>query len=192
VNNIFRIKNDNFRFQEPTLDIEDVLDYFPEDYSELDALKFSYNNIGLSAWWNDTALTFKNIEGATPAPIPDICTWIDATLIISSKAYDLVAEELKPFGEFLPLTFNGNRYFIFNCLTVGQADEINSKQDIQNGAYMGVKRLQFNSTDVIHKTVFKTPFNRCMDLFCNDKFKNIIEKSHLQGIAFDENLAGHF
>jgi len=189
---IYRIHNDSYNFQEFQLDVDDFIDLIPEDYEELYIYKFSYHNMQLKKWWSGVESAFKTIADKPEAPIPDICTWLGASIVLSPKAFTALSELLSPYGEFLAVTCASKTYHIFNCLTLGQVDEINSAQIIENGTSMGVEKLAFNAVDVDGKIAFKTQFNHCMDLFCNESLKQKVEEAALTGIIFDENLAANF
>lgn len=189
---IFRIKNDDFNYQAFALDIDDFIDFVPDEIPENQIIKFSYYNLQLKPWWGEVHSAFKGVGGEERQPLPDVSTWIDATLVLSSRAQSILKLLLSTFGEFLPVQCDHEIFYIFNCLTFGMADEINSKQDIQEGAFMGLKSLQFNTVDVDQKIVFKTTLNRCSDIYCNQEFKNMVESNNLSGIAFDADLEGIF
>ncbi len=195
---VYIIKNDNYKYQELTLGIHDFIDLIPEKYDDLYIAKFNFNNMSLNKWWSNIHSSFKTIEDEPEAPIPDISVWIGATLALSPKAYSILHDLLSPFGEFLPVTCGNDTFHIFNCLTFGMVDEINSKQNLQyiegepEGIYMGIKKLLFNKVDIQKKEIFKTKFNYCQDSFCNENFKNTVEKNNLKGIVFKDNLASMF
>lgn len=186
---IFAIRNKDFDFQEFVLPITDVMSFAPASADQKQVMKFHYNNLALSSWWPDQVkASFKQIPDNDPAPIPDICEWRAACLVLSPKAYKVLKAQLEAFGELLPVQIEKETYYIFNCLTMGMVDEINSKQDIQNGAYMGVKHIQFNSVDVENKAIFKTTFDRCATVYCDKKIKSIVEANQLTGIEFRSDL----
>ena len=87
--------------------------------------------------------------------------------MLSPKAYRLLIELLEPFGEFLSVTIDDERYFIFNCLT-------------------------FVDASAEGKLIFKCCYQHCLDVFCTERLKNIIEDFGLSGINFDLNLATPF
>ncbi len=63
--------------------------------------------------------------------------------MLSPKAYRLLKELLEPFGEFLPVTIDDERYFTFNCLTFVDADESQSEKQLYEGEEVGIKSLVF-------------------------------------------------
>jgi hypothetical protein len=143
----------------------------------------------MAKWWPTMYAEFKQIEDKPPAAIPDICEWRGASIVLSPKAYKALRTTLNNFGEFLPVICERETYYIFNCLTFGQIDEINSKQDIQDGVFMGTKNVRFNSVDIADKAVFKTKLDRCLTIFCSSKLKDAVTSNNLTGIEFKEDLA---
>ncbi|MCL6272212.1 hypothetical protein M3P05_20020 [Sansalvadorimonas sp. 2012CJ34-2] len=189
---IYSIKNDGYEYQELCLPITALMDAAPDSVPSRDVMKFHARNLAMRSWWKPLNVNFAPVQDKPDAPLPDVCVWRGSTLVLSEKAYQVLSSILEPFGELLPVTQNSENYYLFNCLTLGLADELNSEQDIQSGVYMGVKRLAFNTVDVEGKSVFKTKFNRCMSLFCDDALPTLVEEHHLKGLIFSTDLASEF
>lgn len=192
MSNVYAVRNDGFKFQEFCLPITDLIDAAPESVSTRDVMKFHSKNLPMSSWWKPLQVQFRAAEGFPNASIPDICLWRGFTLVLSSIAHKILSSKLEPFGEFLPVHYGSQEYYIFNCLTLGLADEINSQQDIQDGVFMGVKKLAFNEIDIAEKLIFKTEYNRCASLFCLLPLKTLIEKEQFKGIVFNDDLVSEF
>lgn len=179
--NIYAIRNDGFRFQELDLDINDIIDYFPDEVSYDDAHDFSLNNLSLKDFWPDIATGFAEIADQENLP-PDITTWINATLVLSPRAFRYLGDMLTPFGEFLPVHVGDSTYQIFNCLTVAEVVESESDET----------KLVFDEKSISGKLVFKSTFQKCIDIFCGEQLKNVIEELELGGVVFDTRLATPF
>src|SRR6218665_3064488 len=110
---IYKVENDGFRFQELDLNVFDFQRYFPDEISTLELHQFAENNLSLSKYWPSMKTDFSTIEGGENL-LPDVSCWIGATLLLSPKAYRLLGELLKPFGEFLPIWIDDQAYQIFN------------------------------------------------------------------------------
>lgn len=192
MNSIYAIRNDGFKFQELDLEIDDIIDNFPEDIDYKSAHDFSIENIAMTSWWPPIKTDFLNIADASPAPIPDISKWIDATLVLSPKAFRFIGETLKPFGELLPVTIAGETFHIFNCLTVAEVDEQACEKKFYQGEEMGIQTLAFKTGTEEQSLIFKTPYQNCMDLFCGEFLKHAVESFELTGVVFDANLAQNF
>jgi hypothetical protein len=188
---VYRINNDGWKYRDPQIDLEAVIANVPEDIEDTMAFQFPQHNLALANTWKPVRLEFKELPPDPQKP-PDICTWHGACLILSPKAYDAIGQLISPFGEFLPVDYNGTEYMIFNCRTLGRTDDINSKVEQFEGVPMGVEKLAFNAVDVIDKVIFKTPLNYSACCFCGDLFKGAVEKAGLRGIRFETNLTHVF
>ncbi len=174
---IFAIRNDGCKYQELDLDVNDFIEEFPECYDYGQCHDFSVENISMLEFWQFKRTGFREIEGEENL-IPDITSWIDATLLLSPKAYRLLSDTLSPFGEFLPIMIEMETYYIFNCLTV--VDVIEEKSSDTS--------IEFDMGSVSNTLIFKTRFQRCLDLFCLERLKTIVEGFELKGIVFDSHL----
>lgn len=188
---VYRINNDGWKYQDPSIDLERVIANVPEEIEDSIAFQFPQHNLALASTWSTVPLSFKQIM-LDSQDVPDICTWHGACLILSPKAYDAIGLLTSSFGEFLSLDCEGVIYRIFNCRTFGRTDDINSKIEQFEGVPMGVEKLAFNALDVNDKTIFKTQLNHCACCFCGDLLKEAIEKAGLRGIRFETNLTHIF
>ena len=186
---IYRIHEDNANFQNFFLDLEEVLDVMDETIGEREFLGFSVDNISLKDLWPGFKAEFKKKERKGKIlPRPDMATWRGANLVLSQKAYDVLAKSLESYGEFLPLTCDDEPCYIFNCLTLGEIDEVNSKKEMLDGYPVGVERLVFDEERLGDKLVFKTPYERCISVLCQNEFKDMVERAELTGLRFDAHL----
>lgn len=188
---VYRINNDGWKYQDPSIDLERVIANVPEEIEDSMAFQFPQHNLALATTWSTVPLNFKQIMPDSQG-VPDICTWHGACLILSPKAYDAVGQLISPFGEFLPVDYEGVVYQIFNCRTFGRTDDINSKVERFEGVPMEVDKLAFNALEVSDKAIFKTQLNHCACCFCGDLFKEAIEKAELCGIRFETDLTHIF
>lgn len=190
----YLIRNDGYKYQELGLEIDDIVDFMPEEltYSMIDLLDFSLNNISFKSWWEPGDTKFDPIGGKSSDPVPDVSRWIGATLVLSPRAYSTVVELLNPYGEFLPIQVNNDTFHIFNCLTFGKVDESRSTKTYFKGVVSEIKKIVFDSNEVSDKAAFKTDYNNCIDIYCNDQLKTAIEKSGLTGVIFSDDFAPEF
>ena len=189
---VFAIRNDGYDFQELDLKIDDVIDLRPNDLDENNVLDFSLLNYPMAQWWPTPDTEFIAIDNDQAAPIPDISKWIDVSLVLSAKAFRLLGDTLKEWGELLPITVVGEKFYIFNCLTFGTVKEELCEKAYYQGEEVGLKTIMFDEEDVAKKTIFKTDLNSCMELYCGHRLKNIIEEYKLTGMIFSEKLVEDF
>lgn len=189
---VYAIRNDGYIFQELHLEIDDFIDNFPESVGFHEAHDFSMGNLSMSDWWKPVGTFFAPIEEDTDAPIPDIAKWINATLVLSPKAVAAIGEVLARNGEFLPINIAGQNFHIFNCLTLMGVDHTRCEKAFYDGEEIGWKTIAFKESDVTKTIIFKSRDQGCLDLFCGDELKNLIEKHQLNGVAFDQSLTRSF
>ncbi len=187
----YAIRNDGVKFKTLDLKILDVNRNSPDDLELEDVIEFSKRNTKMSAWWKAPETDFISINGDESDAIPDISMWVDAALVLSPKAYRLLSDLLKPFGEFLPVHVQKETYYLFNCLTTGEEDSDKCKFEKHKGITLGLERLTFKES-VQDLVVFKSPLQNCLTVFCGDRFKGATESFELSGIKFDTNLIEKF
>ncbi len=182
---IYAMRNDGIKYQELDLISTDILDFFPPDIDEVDILKFSLRNTSLKKYWQLRKTGWHKIEGEENL-IPDITNWIDASLVLSPKAHRYLEDLMKPFGEFLPIQIEDDKdpHYIFNCLTVAEVDEAQSNPE--------ENKMMFLEESVGDNLFFKTPYQGCLDLYCTERAKDLIQSLEFQGIVFDERLYTEF
>ena len=186
------MRGDALHFQELDLEIDDFIETLPDSVEESDVFDFAIENTALAEYWPSLDSEFVSHSHNARLPIPDVSKWIDASLVLSPKAHRLLKELLEPFGEFLPVTTDDERYFIFNCLTFVDADESQSEKQLYEGEEVGIKSLIFDNASAEGKLIFKCRYQHCLDVFCTERLKNLIEDFGLSGINFDLNLASPF
>ena len=181
---IYCIETDYSKYLDLSIDYEEILFEIEEAMGEDAFLDFSYNNSSLSKYWRDFGGHFNDTGACKNPSKPDVTNWHDATLFLSHKAHDVLSGALKPFGEFLPISIDGESCYIFNCMNVVDVDEENSVADIADGAWLGVKSVVFKEGADRGNLVFKTKFDRCVKIYCGDEFKALIEGNGLGGVDF--------
>lgn len=133
---------------------------------------------------------FTNFSARPANPkgeIPDIFTWHDATLLLSSRAYRLLVNSLKPYGEFLPVEAGGETFYIFNCFEIGDVDEETIEHEYDSNMRLGLKYFESKLTNE-ERLVLKTPIESCLTLYCNKRFKAMVCSLALTGLQFDPGL----
>lgn len=181
---IYCIQDDSFAFQQLDLMPDDVIDARPDDISEDDVLDFCQTNCRMAEWWPVPETVFISEGGNENNLIPDISKWIDSSFVLSPKAYRLLGATLEQWGELLPVIVNGERFYIFNCRRTGEIDLSQSEKEYFEGEDVGVKQIAFDYGDVSEKLVFKTPFNSCIQIYCGDRFRSLVEDFALTGVQF--------
>ena len=172
----YKIVNDGFDFQELDLEIDDLLEHFPENISTDEAYNFSQSNLSLKDFWPSFQTGFSTIDGEKNL-MPDISYWIGATLVTSPKAHRFLAELLSQYGELLPFTVKGEGYYIFNCLNSVSATP--SPTNLDEPDFGGHLELSVSE-------IFKPAAPFLPRIYCNERFCEAVKSFGLSGIDFIE------
>ncbi|XQW86704.1 hypothetical protein ACOYR1_08275 [Thalassotalea piscium] len=113
-------------------------------------------------------------------------------LVLKMKAYNVLHEQLKAFGEFLPLNVEGDKMMMFNLLTFANENQDLCEMSYLDGLENGLKTLSFEASDVTNKIIFKSKLQGGMNKYCTENFKYLVEKNGLTGVRFDTDLLDYF
>lgn len=114
-------------------------------------------------------------------------------MVVSQKGYEDLATDLKAYGEFLPVTGEGNSYWVLHVTKFISADAINSllsTRIIDEAECINVERLAFHEEAVSDLLIFRTAFTDYKNIYCTEKFKDLVETKGLKGLIFSTDLAG--
>lgn len=185
----YLIENDRAAFKWLALQVDDFIDLMPERYSDAQLLRFSYYNTSLKDGWGEVSSRFVQGEDGEALPVPDISLWLPgAALVLSAKALSALGKLLEGAGEVLPVNCAGELFYIFNCLSLVEADPGQSKQISDAGVVVGVEQIGFAPAAVEDSVIFKTRFDHCTGLYCNQEFKDKVEGAGLVGVRFNSAL----
>ena len=182
---VFALRSDGETYKELDLKVTDLMGHMPKDASLKDIVYFSAQNTQLAGWWYTPDTKF--VGGKGTAEIADLTLWIHATLVLSPKAFRILGELLQAYGELLPVRIGEDTYYIFNCLQFGQEDLENSTYSTAADALDRLQSLVFEGETSNH-LLFKSKLDKCLNLFGNQRFKDLVEHYELTGIYFDEEL----
>lgn len=184
---IYAIRNDGFGYQNLDLTLLDIARFAPENIDPDTVMDFSRTNSRLAEWWQTPDTRFVSNEGVKNLGIPDISAWIGASLVLSPRAYRYLSDTLKSYGELLPVTVGNETFFIFNCTQLGEEELSACEYETQGGIPIQLRNLAFKDS-VQALPVFKSSYESCLTVFCNERFMNAVEEFNLAGVVFDENL----
>jgi len=150
-------------------------------------------------WVKPDATFWLDDQEHSADKLPDISYWTTSHPVFNQKAYDALASHLGSYGEFLPVSVDGNSYYIFNVLNVLNESVINldmseRKFETMDGFAMqtGLHKLQFIEDKLDDTLVFKIEYDTYLKVYCNDEFKRLVEDAGLTGILFKLDLASVF
>jgi hypothetical protein len=184
---IYKVQPDQENYKSFNLDVEEI-------FTELgEAFEFNFPSLGISVkeqWKTLSSGEFiQPPEFPNAIAIPDISEWQSGDLVLSEKAYELLEKYLSGYGEFLPVKCVNSTYYIFNVLNIlDVVDKENSEQDIDQGVFMGLKRLSFKSNLLEDTLLFKIKYDNLGSIYCTSNFKHLIEELELTGLVFHIDL----
>lgn len=194
----YRLLNNVFEYKEAFVD-------FKAMRRQYNGLKVWFNEEneslrdGLKTSWQPVDVTFEASRDATrKAKLPDLSVWNMSCLVLSEKAKSTLSPLLLKHGEIFPLN---QGFHLFNCLESIGNDAVDGEQSAfeieqvsqNNTQLLGIpKKLALHSEKIEHKAIFKPGFSNNSFLICQDEFKNLVEKTALGGLIFEQNLAHMF
>ena len=183
----FALCDDGFHFQQLDLSLLDIAQSGDDHLLPDDLFSFSITNTPLSDSWPLLDAQFIANEGYDDGPIPDISSWIGASLVFSPKAYQCLAEHLKDDGEFLPVNVGDETFYIFNVRRWIEEDPDHSRYEYEGDTPVALTQLAFRAAPP-NALVFKCRFEGCSLLYTQDRLKTLIEANQLTGVRFSTNL----
>ncbi|MGF1725253.1 hypothetical protein [Photobacterium nomapromontoriensis] len=187
---IYQLKERPEDFRELQLGLDDLLEQIGEEH--LMALhKQRSQNTSLLPIWKNVKSTFGDVLGKDSV-VPDVSLWASTYLVLNAKAYASLNEELCNEGEFLPITADGENYYIFNCLSFGQEDETTCVKKYLDGIEDGIDTLFFDDIDVAGRYLFKSKLQGCQALYATEHFKELCEQHLFKGLRYETDLLAIF
>ncbi|UPW20108.1 hypothetical protein M0C34_07560 [Agarivorans sp. TSD2052] len=113
-------------------------------------------------------------------------------LVLNQTALKVLKPQLESFGEFLPISVEGDAYVLFNCLTFGKEQKSLCLTRYLEGIEDGIDSLVFDESDVQDKLIFKSKLQGASSFYCNEAFKALLAEHSLSGVTFDEELLEPF
>ncbi len=138
-------------------------------------------------WVEPNAEFIKN--DARAKLIPDITQWSGNDLVFSNKTKLALSKLLDGSGEYLPLAGQGKDYCIFNPIQRMGSEIINLKETknsyFDDGTWKAVEKLVFKKgAEKNVPPLFTIEMDSGTTLFCNQNFKDEVERPGLRGINF--------
>ncbi|MCO1334870.1 hypothetical protein MO867_11015 [Microbulbifer sp. OS29] len=189
---VYKVLPDYQNFWVFTLPMKNLILNLGKQIPPKKLMHFYKYNISLGETWTGVTASFDPIEGVTGGVnIPDISTWLSGSLVMSEKC-KAEFTDLKGIGEFLPVSTNNGKYWIFNCMAIAAANETQSSRVMESEQVLDINALEFDSESVSDKYLFKTDYDGFRGLFCTDTFRRKVIDNKLRGLLFSEDLANKF
>ncbi|MGI9278736.1 MAG: hypothetical protein ACR2PX_03790 [Endozoicomonas sp.] len=120
-------------------------------------------------------------------PLADICKASTGQLVFSELTVKKIDKELSVYGEFLPMTYKERRYWLMNIQNSIPADGGNSISDRSDKDWFD--KITFKEKDIQNQLLWTTPLDHNTQIFCSQRFIDLIEESGFKGLKFEESLA---
>ncbi|MFS1525837.1 hypothetical protein ACL7TT_17275 [Microbulbifer sp. 2304DJ12-6] len=138
------------------------------------------------SYTNDWVPLELSIKVCDSSPvIPTLSKWQNY-LVLHEAAYKILEDMLKSFGEFLPCTYQGAKFYLFNPLTIAEdldavvPGSVKRKGNLLSG-------IAFDENKLKEVPVFRTK-ESYISIYCTSAFKTVVESEKLDGLLFSTNL----
>lgn len=190
---IYKIRSDDKNYKELSLDslqLFDKLQLDPEGPGLIDCANLGQGEEKFPHQWKKIAVEFEaSPEYPGAVKIPNISVWLGTAMVFSEKAHAFLKLVLKDDGEFLPIDFKGDTYYIFNLLKKGKIDEGKSVYRWQEGIAMDLVTRVFDEQDMQDQYLFQCTHNGYGGIYCTEEFKQDCNNFELDGLLFDEDIS---
>ncbi|MCH8498804.1 MAG: hypothetical protein LAT63_10025 [Marinobacter sp.] len=174
------------------LDILTLADKLGDEQAAMQVFGQVATNESLKDIWQDIACTTYDMPDANKPEMPDISLWMDVYPFMNERAYDALKSHLSDLGEFLPIQVDGERFYVFNCMTFGTEDPSRVRYVYDEDVAIGVEELAFLDVSGETNVLFKSNISFVGSLFCTERFKQLCEEHKLKGLRFEEDLLAVF
>ena len=181
---IYRLQYDAYEYPRVDISMDEIMDKLPGGRQTMVKGKSRKD-----AWVILNATYYYNKDNPEKPICPDISK-AAFEMVFSQKAKDELESVLGQYGEFLPVSVEGETRYLFNLLNSTDAiDPFNSKKEICDGIAVGIEKIAFLEHEVRDLCIFNTAYDGYSCIYCTDEFKDLIGKSGLtSGWSFEEAL----
>ena len=123
--------------------------------------------------------------------LPDIA--IDqGRMFLNEKAYTALKPLMEKDGEFLSVTYEHGKAYIFIPLNIAESvDGLDEKLSRKND-WGDLENIAFCEEKVKSWSVFRSEFNAYISVYCNESIKDVIESNGLTGLYITPDLGNIF
>ena len=141
--------------------------------------------------WQPLEIEFAKLSSSRKLSLPDVVVR-DGRMFLNKTSYEVLYDLLKGCGEFLPITYGGEKGYLFNILSLADACGGLNKKLSTKDQYGDIQSLAFYEEVLQSMPVFRTEFDRYMGIYCTENFKHKFEDAGLCGIIFSNDLGNIF
>jgi len=143
---------------------------------------------GEAASWPREVIDLNVLKSNRKGEFPSLYGWIP---VFSEKAWDILKFYIGPAVQVIPVTCNGECFFLVNVIEVIPCLD-HQKSVIQKNSITGqvssISNHYFNTEMLQGKYIFKIPETKGLEVYITDKFKSIVSQNNLEGLTFDKRM----
>lgn len=189
---IYKLFNNEKQFVQIVIDKMKLFSALQADEKYLiDCLQLGLSDRLLAPIWNDKVEgEFEKLPLYPKADqVPDIFVWSGSSLIMTDYAHAGLKLALADYGEFLPVSIQGNLFYIFHILAVVSVDKERSQFEAPHGSATKTIELVFDSVGLENKELFRSFYDGLGGIFCTEAFMKTCQELGLNGLIFEEDIA---
>jgi len=187
---VFKLRFNRSDFLVFDVSPEELEDQFGEDHFFL-----LDEPIWASFWKPINAQFHDDSDGQNVAALPDITCWFTDQLVLNKQAYQKLGSTLEPYGEFLPVQYERTSFKILHVTKLTGLEAINQDESdrlVEESGHIEINKISFKDDAIRDLLLFKTEYDGYKNIYCSNKFKDLIEGSKLNGLIFNADLASVF
>lgn len=129
---------------------------------------------------------FREDRANKNLPVSDFPTFATVP-VFSRRACEILKKILEGNGQLLSLACDEGEYFAFNVTTLCDAFDKTASQvtELPGGGIIMVKKYVLLADPINEATIFKIPQTAVLDVFVDERFKNLVESNKLKGFLFE-------
>ncbi|TOH06759.1 hypothetical protein CGI90_23725, partial [Vibrio parahaemolyticus] len=161
---VYKITDDLTKFQSVCSGPDEIATQLGDfDYFERILLQ-AVENKSLKDIWKPAEVEFEDVL-TDNSVLPDISLWLRTYLVLSPRAYEALNSCLSESGDFLPVNYQGEQWYLYTSLTFGKEDRQKCVEKISYGSPDGLEVLAFIDDDVKDKVIFKSRLEGASNLY---------------------------
>lgn len=105
------------------------------------------------------------------------------SIVLAESSYALLKDIAEKYGQLLPLNFEERNLWLWNVTNT--VDALNNNRSEFN-SYGGVVKPFFSAEKIGDSMVFKIKEDNFTNIYCTDRFVQLIKENSFTGLDFDE------
>jgi hypothetical protein len=164
-------------------DVEKYLSIYYSNSDDIVEFNRRFDGSSLKKSWTGKEELEFGRDGLPKGDTPGLSSHIP---VFSPRAVEILADLLKDSGELLPITCEGEDYFLFNVTRLVDAldEDASELERFDDGGILRIARYGFKEDLLIGVNIFKLPQKPLSYPYVTDAFVHRVEDSALSGFEF--------